>query len=237
MEPDITGCWDYFDRIYCVSLLERDDRRARAKVRFSGIGISADKVNFMLVKKHPFDCEQGIYEAHMACIKKGLSENANNIVIFEDDVIFNRFSSDRLRDSIDFLTENDWNAFFFGCLIKQSWKTNNLSVFKIKYRTLAHAYVLNRPFAEVLIRQPWHGIAFDDLLAGFNHKFYAIRPAFAFQDNSRSDNKAHLILDMVRRWCGGLERIQKINEFYYCHKTLIIILHVVALMFIVLFLM
>ena len=63
--------WEYFDKFYCISIEERADRRADAKVQFEKVGL-ADKVEFVIVQKHPYNCEEGIYNSHMACIKKGL---------------------------------------------------------------------------------------------------------------------------------------------------------------------
>ena len=94
--------WEYFDKIYCISLDEREDRRAEAKIQFGKIGI-LDKVEFVIVKKHPHNCEQGIFESHMVCIKKGIRAGANNIVIFEDDILFERFSPASLKNCIDLL--------------------------------------------------------------------------------------------------------------------------------------
>ena len=112
--------WEYFDKFYCISIEERADRRADAKVQFEKVGL-ADKVEFVIVQKHPHNCEEGIYNSHMACIKKGLQAGADNIVIFEDDILFDRFSPAGLKNCVDFLSGTDhWNALFFGCLVSNS---------------------------------------------------------------------------------------------------------------------
>jgi len=104
---------------------------------------------------------------------------------------------------------------------------------KICYRTLAHAYVINRPFAIQLMNYPYQQTAFDDMLANLDGTYYAIYPSFAFQDDSVSDNTVHLNLDTFRRLWGGLIRIQKRNEFYHRHRMLIIFLHCLFIFFIV----
>ena len=229
----LTKYWDYFDKIYCISLNEREDRRASAKIQFSNVGL-LDKVEFVIVKKHPHNCEQGIFESHMACIKKGIKANANNIVIFEDDILFERFNPTNLKNCIDFLSSSPhWNILFFGCLVSGSERTENKSVLKIKYSTLAHAYVLNRDFAQSLIKTPWHEIAYDDMLHNLSDGFYAIYPSFSFQSSYRSDNERYVRLDKFRRLCGGLWRIQKLNEFYHRHRIKIIALHIIVIFLIV----
>ena len=222
--------WDYFDKVYCISLAERPDRQEAAKTQFSRVGL-ADKVEFLIVNRHPRNCEQGIYESHLACINKGIRAGGEHIVIFEDDILFDRFSSAGLKHCIEFLRQHaGWNALFFGCLVSGSQKTWNGWIRKVKYRSLSHAYVLNRKFAEVLVRRPWQGTAYDELLNSFNEGYYAVYPSFAFQSNSPSDNRRYLRLDKFRRLCGGLQRIQKGNEWFFCHLTGIVAFHIVLVL-------
>lgn len=232
MEPNTaTEYWDFFDKIYCISLEERADRRKEVKIQFDRVGLSF-KVEFYIAPKHPDDCEEGIYNSHVACIKKGIQAGASRMVIFEDDVRFERFDPANLKNCIDFLSSHPcWNALFFGCLVSGSKKIHSRSVVKVKYRSLAHAYVLNRRFAEILAATPWQETAFDALLKELQEEFYAIYPSFAFQSNSPTSNERYWLLDRFRRLCGGLHRIQKWNEFYSRHKIPIIALHLMLLTF------
>ncbi|MFC1856857.1 glycosyltransferase [Thermodesulfobacteriota bacterium] len=224
--------WEFFEKIYCISIDARTDRRNEAKSQFSNVGL-LDRVEFVIVKKHLDNCEQGIYESHMTCIERGLQADAGNIVIFEDDVLFERLSPAKLKRCIDFLAAKpDWSVLFFGCLVAGSERTENESVLKVKYRSLAHAYALNRKFSEVLVQKPWQNIAFDAMLGSLKDKCYAIYPAIAFQSNSSTDNANKQRLDKFRRLLGGLMRIQKWNERYYRHRTIIIAVHVILILLI-----
>ena len=224
--------WEYFDKFYCISIEERADRRADAKAQFEKVGL-ADKVEFVIFKRHPRNCEQGIYQSHMACIKKGLHAGARNIVIFEDDILFDRFSPASLGNSVEFLSGIErWNALFFGCLVSGSRRTANKSVLKIKYRSLAHGYVLNRRFAELLVKAAWQETPYDYLLSSFDEGLYAVYPSFAFQSNSLTDNFKKARLDRFRRLLGGLRRIQKGNEFYHRYRMPVIAAHVIVLLII-----
>jgi GR25 family glycosyltransferase involved in LPS biosynthesis len=234
MTAEITAKnWEFFDKIYCISLDEREDRRAEAKLQFAKIGL-LERVEFVIVKKHPYNIEQGIFESHLTCMKKGIRAGADTIVVFEDDILFERFSPADLKNCIDFLSTNPrWKALYFGCLVSGSKKTQYRSVLKIKYRCLTHACVFSREFAESLVKLPWREIAFDDLLRSLNDEFYAIYPSFAFQSNLRSDNSRFLPLDKFRRLCGGLRRVQKGNELYHRHRTLAILLHIIIIALII----
>jgi len=219
--------WNRFDRIYCISVAERNDRRTTVRAEFEKVGLS-QRVEFVLVDKHPANPERGIYESHLICMRKGLQAGANSIVIFEDDVVFERFDPETLRRCTAFLSSTpNWKMCHFGCLVKRSFRTPCPSVRRIRYRALTHAYVIHRLFAEDVIRKPWHNIPYDDFLQGFHDDLYAVYPMFAFQSDSPSDNDNWQGLETFRKRIGGLRRIQRMNEFYHSHRALIIALHMV----------
>lgn len=224
--------WDFFDRIYCISLEAREDRRKAAAESFVKVGLTG-KVEFVLVKPHPHNIEQGMYESHMTCLKKGLEAGAGNIVVFEDDVIFDRFDPEHFARCTTFLAEHpDWKVLLLGALIRSSRKTSNPFIQKVRYQSLAHAYALNRSYAETLAYRPWQGIVIDTLFRPLQDDLYAVYPMFAFQNDFNSDNdKKYKGLERFRRLCGGLEKIQKGNEFYQRHKVAVITVHLLIILF------
>lgn len=228
---DSTVYWNYFDKIYCISLDERPDRREEARDQFEKTGLS-DGVEFVVVEKHPSDCEQGIYESHLHCMEKGIQAGADTILIFEDDIVFDRMSFETLDNCIAFMSENrDWHMLFLGCMVKGSRRTENRSVLKVEFRSLTHAYAISRKFAEKLVQTPWQKIPFDDFLRDLNDdRMYAAYQSFTFQGNSPSDNERYLPLDRFRRLCGGLRRLQKLNEFYHRNRAAIITAHTIAIL-------
>lgn len=223
--------WDFFDRIYCISLEAREDRRKAAAESFAKVGLTG-KVEFVLVRPHPHNIEQGMYESHMTCLQKGLEAGAKNIVVFEDDVIFDRFHPDHFAQCISYLESHpDWKVLLLGALIRSSRKTENPYIQKVRYQSLAHAYALNRSYAESLAYQPWNGTVIDTLFRPLHDDIYAVYPMFAFQNDFISDNdKKYKGLERFRRLCGGLEKIQKANEFYQRHKFGVISVHVLIIL-------
>jgi len=232
-----TNGWDFFDRIYCISLEEREDRRQAAADSFAKVGLTG-KVEFVLVQPHPLNIEQGMYESHMTCLRKGLEAGAKRIVVFEDDVIFDSFDTEQFKQCTQFLAEHpDWKVLLLGALIRSSRKTTNPFIQKVGYQSLAHAYALNRSYAETLAYQPWQGIVIDTIFRLLDNDIYAVYPMFAFQNDFASDNdNKYQGLERFRRLCGGLERIQKANEFYQCHKFGVIAAHVVIILSLLIFL-
>ena len=228
--------WDYFDRIYCISLEERADRRREARRQFAAVGL-AGRVEFVIVQRHPQNSEQGIYESHMACIQKGLADGADHILVFEDDILFKGFSRDRFARCVSFLqSSTDWQAFFLGCIVHRSRRTPNPNVLAVVYRALTHAYAVSRPLAERLVTKPWRGVPYDAMLACFESGFFAAYPAFAFQSDSPTDNTRLLRLDRIRRRVGGLMRIQQTNQWIHRHLGLLVALHLVGLAAVIAFL-
>jgi hypothetical protein len=222
--------WDFFDRVYCISLKERTDRRRQAEAQFAAVGLSR-RVEYVLADRHPENSEMGIFQSHLECMARGLASGADRILIFEDDVVFRRFSADRLETCIAFLEAHPgWKAFFLGCLVRRSRKTGHPWIRSVAYRSLAHAYAVHRPFAETIAAIPWKGIPYDTMLSLFDEGFFVIYPSIAFQGASPSDNDRRRRLDRFRRWCGGLERIQKIDEWRHRYSGLLIAAHVFGLM-------
>lgn len=208
--------WTFFDKIFCISIDTRSDRREHVKNQFAEIGL-LDRVEFVIVTKHPTNQEQGIFESHMACLHKGLTAGSRHILVFEDDVFFQRYDPVALRRLCDYIdTKVRWNGLFLGCMTDGSARTENENLMKIDYRTLAHAYALNRPFAEKLVENGWQGIPFDEFLRQNQEDFYAIYPMCAFQGHLGTDNQ-RIAIDRIRRLFGGLPFIQRVNELYHNH--------------------
>ena len=217
--------WAFFDKVDCISLASRPDRRQEAMQQFAAVGL-AEQVEFILVQKNMADQVEGIFQSHMHCLKKGLAAGAHHILVFEDDIFFRGLNRKRLDEACRFMeTTKDWNAFFLGCLTSGSAITGSPAVRQIHYRCLAHAYALNRPFAERLSREEWRGIPFDNLLRQHNDKFFAMHPMSAFQGLSGSDNRT-VLLNRLRNLCGGLPFLQRSNEVFQNNKKIIVTAHI-----------
>ena len=225
------GDWSFFDKVYCISLVNREDRRKEARVQFARVGL-AGRVEFVVVEKHATNPEQGIYESHLRCMQRGLESGAERILIFEDDVVFLSYSPKRLAQLVRFMERHScWDVFFLGCMVRNCWKLPGLPAARIRYRSLTHAYAVTRVFAETVTRQyPWRGVAYDDFLRDLeSERMYVAYPALAFQSDSPSDNDVYLPLDRKRRLFGGLIVLQKFDQWYHRYRWQLISLHAVGL--------
>jgi GR25 family glycosyltransferase involved in LPS biosynthesis len=226
--PETSSSWAFFDRVYCISLDERPDRRQEAERQFRRVGL-AERVEFLVVRKDPVDAERGIHSSHMECFRRGIRAGARTVLVFEDDIVFDRFEPAVLAACCRFLAAADWNMFFLGCLCAGSRRTESPAVLQVRYRGLTHAYAVRSSFAENLLAHPWRGQPYDMLLKERCEGFYAAYPSFAFQSNAATDNLRLRQLDRLRRLCGGLARIQKMNEFYHRHRWAVVAAHVLLL--------
>ena len=242
MNPDVkidtplAQLWGVIDRVYCINLATRPDRRRLAQAEFDRVGLG-ERVEWLIIEKHPRDTEQGIYEAHVACLKAGLEAGAETILIFEDDVILPGFAVNTLRRAADFMQSNDdWSVFLLGGFIDKARRTSTPSVLHVKYRCSAHAYVVRRPLAEKLANQPWTGQAYDVVLRDLaGDHTYAVYPAFACQSSSPTDNDKRRGIDRVRRLIGGQRVLQRWNEFSTLYFRRLVVIHVIIVLAMVLF--
>ncbi len=216
----------FFDTIYCISLQSRADRRESARQAFTKLGI-LERVEFVLVQKHPDNPEQGIFESHLQCLKKSFNEGAQHVLIFEDDIVVDHFLEKRSMQAIIELQKVEhWDGFFLGAISSSSKKVSRVLA-QIDYRCLTHAYALNRPFIETIIDEQWQGVAYDGFLKQHCGCAYAPVPMIAFQSTSVSDNKTFQ-LDRVRRFFGGLQFLQRSNELLQRYKYPVILVHLLG---------
>ena len=105
--------WDFFDKIYCINLTTRPDRRETVKVVFDKYGIP---VTFYDAIPHPISGIQGCFESHINIIKESYEKGYDNILIFEDDIVNSiNLNDSTITECINFLKSNiDWELFYFS---------------------------------------------------------------------------------------------------------------------------
>jgi GR25 family glycosyltransferase involved in LPS biosynthesis len=230
------AAWDAIDAIFCITLADRPDRRRAAEAQFAKAGL-ASRVQFHTATRHPTNSEQGIFESHLACLRQGLAANARTILVFEDDVLLTPAAPATFSRAAPFLAANPWDILFLGCFVKSSRSTPNPVVRTIRYRAAAHAYLVNRPFAERLVSSPWQNTAYDDFIRSLpNLRALTLYPAIAFQSNSPSDNRKTPNIDRFRRLLGGIARLQRLTEWSHRHAPAILLSHIAAILLLLLLL-
>lgn len=200
--------WEFFDGIFCINLLSRDDRYQAASELFKTHNIP---VQFHRVTKHPNGGLQGCFESHVQVIKNAYDTGMNNVLIFEDDLVTtSNYNKELLADAIKFMSEDDtWDIFYLGPFpeIKRftTKSTSYQNVYKI-HSLCGHAYVVSRRFMEKFKDAQFTGIPLDYIYE-FNEHSYAIYPGLFAQGASVSDNGGNVSL--------SLDTLPKVKQCFF----------------------
>lgn len=182
--------WSFFDSIFCINLLERNDRYKTSKKLFKRLNIP---VTYFRTKKHPNGGLQGCMESHIQLINQAYKQKCKNILIFEDDVVIDETLLHEfpaiMAKAIDFMRNNTWDLFFLGpghdIRYFRAEATNHDSIYKV-HSIYTHAYVISRKMMKNLKGLRFTGIPYDYILR-HNTSSYAIYPAPFFQSMIDSD--------------------------------------------------
>ncbi len=189
--------WSFLDRVFCICLRTREDRMRHASAQFHRVGLCRH-VLFYRPDRHPEKGIIGSWEAHRSVAMRALAEGAGRVLIFEDDVLFNRRVTPRtlraIAAALDSLPEG-WMLFYLGHWPLRAWFLRP-GVLRTS-SGCAHAYIASRRLLEWLRDHPWGtpgidrhplvGRALDSAYAMLPGT-YALFPMIATQAVSPSDN-------------------------------------------------
>lgn len=142
------------DKIYCISLKERKDRREFLKTQFSKLD---HEVTFHIVERNK-DPIRGCLESHIECIQEAKELGFTNILMLEDDILIN----EKVIEDIDniYIPEN-FDMFYLGYHVNDGIKYGN-NILKLLSAQTTHAYIMNsRIYDYVLdnIQKEWNTIS------------------------------------------------------------------------------
>lgn len=200
--------WDFFDKIYVVSI-PSSKRKKELALNFQRVGIkNYEIIDFVPSSKvindggekdlsvldifcHNFcdsTCEN-ITKNHLSLIQFANKLNLNNILIFEDDAVFETpIDNAKLNRVKEWLSTNEWDMFYFGfCLypIPLVLPTNSTDVVKLCTPYLAHSYALNRSAIKYISNNIhlFRGKHIDGVYANLDLKKYGIWKSVCFQSS------------------------------------------------------
>jgi hypothetical protein len=109
-----------FDRIVCITMEGRDDRRRAAEETFAGLGI-LPLVRFFTARRHPSGGRVGCFDSHIRVLSECLEDPAcGTALVFEDDVVPTRgYSLEGVRRAADFarrMPHDEWDVLMLGYL-------------------------------------------------------------------------------------------------------------------------
>jgi len=141
--------FDFFDRIYCISMDENSFRWKMAvkQLKLLGIYDRTERIQGVKNGKNITGC----FLSHQLCVRKAKGEGVKNIFIFEDDFCMLSGDMKHLLDSLENLKKHDWELFYLGGKIEEKLEDIEENLCSVKL-WFTHAYAIN-------------GNAFDKILA------------------------------------------------------------------------
>jgi|19_taG_2_1085344.scaffolds.fasta_scaffold00015_29 GR25 family glycosyltransferase involved in LPS biosynthesis len=147
------GINEYFDKVYCINLDERVDRWELAQKEFEKINI-LDQVERWSGIKHT-DGNLGCTLSHLTLIKKCKEDGLENVLIFEDDVLFVETDIKRLEEAFkDLKSIGKWDLFYVGVtMCPRTGRFTRVTdrILKTNFAFTTHAYAANAQAFDYMI--------------------------------------------------------------------------------------
>jgi len=178
MKNPLKNPFDFFDVIYCISLMGSIDRREKISEEFRKVGIY-DRVNFILGMPSDtpaYDCDK----THAYCLREALENNCENALIFEDDAYWIRDDTlEVLAKSIQDLPD-DWDLFYLGGSVFTPAKKVTGHLARMNMVSSLVSYSVNRHFFEKVSNSITPDDPLDNVIARkimpFSNSYLAVPP-------------------------------------------------------------
>ena len=135
------------DNVYCISLKTREDRQKTVIAQCDKLGIALD---FIKVDKNKEDPERGCLESHMLCIKDAKENGYKNVLIMEDDILFNGQILRLFLTQGNIKVPENFDMFYLGYNVNNGYKYND-NIMKITSAQCAHSYILNEQVYDYIL--------------------------------------------------------------------------------------
>ena len=186
--------FDFFDEIFCICSPERVVERRRAERQFKELGILNRVKFFDAIMREPYWI--GCRESHRSCIKQARANNSENVLIFEEDVLFLHTDLTALDNCLKDLSKFDWKIFTLGHTVHRLYEdiSENLCLTE---GNLTHAWALHKSCWDEILNYPHTEECVDvplfsgrrgiysksniDIYSTRNFKKYMIKPIMAVQ--------------------------------------------------------
>jgi len=149
----------YFDKIYCINLERRPDRRIKAENHFKSLGIEVDFFN-AIDGNSLSNIPRGLNKGEIGCIlshieiyKDSINKGIGNYLILEDDCEFD-LDIDLKFKEYEKQIPNDWNLLYLGGN-HNGISLNKVSenVHKLHKTYTTHCYGVRSGFSEILLKE------------------------------------------------------------------------------------
>lgn len=198
--------WEYFSKVYIISI-PSSNRKNDISNNFQKIGIkNYEIIDFQPASKtinngsnnidlidifshnHCDSTCQNICDNHLNIIQKAYNDNLDNVLIFEDDALFDiPFDFNKLNIVTKWLKNNEWDLFYFGYCAYPIPIVLPVSrhIVKIFSPFLAHSYAISRNGINYIMKNKhkFKGRHVDSVYAELPLQKYGVWKNMCFQSN------------------------------------------------------
>ncbi|HGU9772083.1 glycosyltransferase family 25 protein [Morganella morganii] len=204
--------WRFVDKVVYINLAKRTDRRESIEFQLKKVGVPPEKI----IRFEAIENENGTLGctlSHISVMEMAEKNNWENVLVLEDDMIFNDDD-----DSLDRIN------YFFSSLMSTTWDAGLLSggyyslkllhgcFYQLYFSFLSNSYIVNQHYYKVL--KNIFSSSKESLVNGVDRKYcsldycwiqlmkkdnwYAIYPCVGYQKTDMSDienketNREHL---------------------------------------------
>jgi len=207
---------EFFSKIYCINLDKRVDRYEESLIEFKKLNIDVERVSAIDGKsifKPGLNWSAGAYGlllTHIKLMESVISNKYDNVLILEDDVMFNNNFNEIFNERISALP-NDWDFLYLGgnnlfhrgrftlvnkdknfIINSSNYYTLNYELCKTTWTQCAHAVAINSKIYNLLMQEISRNLTqpIDVTFCGLQNSgcnAYTFLPSLARQRASFSD--------------------------------------------------
>lgn len=181
----------------CINLDRRPDRWKKVEAGFARHGITsvvrhpaADGLKMDIPSTWPYTPgAYGCLQSHLAVLRAARKKGTPNILIFEDDCVFDQEFKQKFADYIE-QVPSDWDMLLLGGGHHEKPVKISDHIVKVKGTYLTHAYVLNQGIYDALIKLCEQGQrVVDEYTVELQKTFncYCFAPNLVWQERIDSD--------------------------------------------------
>ena len=139
---------NHIDKVVYINLSKREDRRAHIESVLSEYGISAQRFEAIEHSHGLYGC--GL--SHLAVLKMARDNSWNNVLILEDDILFNK-SPEEIRADLSRLFESgpEFDVCMLDINLQRSEPAEQYWLIRVRYAHCAGAYLVNGHYYQALI--------------------------------------------------------------------------------------
>jgi GR25 family glycosyltransferase involved in LPS biosynthesis len=197
---------DSFPLIYCINLIEREDRYVHMKNEFERIGLK--NVKFYRPRRDPEGGKRGCFISHQTCLRNAYSKGVPYVLIFEDDLIFQNNYLEGFEQAINFIHNNEnWELLRLGFTPILYEEKIDHGIWKSKVFTTS-AYLASRSFMEKFKDVPYPNEHLDVYWL-YHYSSLSLEKNIVIQAGFRSDNDwGHPIIQHLFQNVLNYEKLQ-----------------------------